>query len=572
MTTHQDPESPFTSDNPATAVAEPSINAKTKGSVASRRKMLGALGVGVGAAVAIPGVALAQTAGDGGRNGRGGNGGRGGDGDRDGRDGNGGGGGANGGGTPVNDRFNRFFDDLPSFAEPSAELRAALVELGRPGGIMDANDDLSAGAARLFTDPALSVNNPDNPTNVAGVTYLGQFIDHDLTLDAGSRLGRPTPARRSTNLRTPRFDLDSVYGGGPEESPDLYDGFRFRIETGGLFEDLPRDEDGIAIISDGRNDENLIISGLHAAFLSFHNAVIDSIATGVPTANDFQEARRTVELHYQWIVVNEVLPQYVGQDMVDSILISGFEIFDASAAQIPFEFQTSAYRMGHAMIRPSYRANFEGDDDDPFFALMFDPSTFGDEDPDDLSGQRRGRRRFIDWQTFFDFGDGNVAHNKRINTTMSTPLFQLPTFSIPTVRGEDLGPTSLASRNLLRHITWEVPSGQAIAQQMGVDPLSAADLSDLSNLGANLDTSTPLFFYILREADIFADGLHLGPIGGRMVAEVFLGLLELDQNSYLNVADDWRPTLPQRNGSVGDDFTMVDLLTVAGVDPSSRQG
>lgn len=556
MTTHNEPE-----------VNDPAPT--TKGPIASRRKVLGALGVGVGAAVAVPGVALAQTAINDGRRGR-----RDGDGRRDGggRGGDGGGGGGRGGGTPAADQFNRFFDDLPSFAEPSAELRAALVELGRPGGIMDAGDDLDAGAAELFTNAALSVNNPDNPTNVAGVTYLGQFIDHDLTLDAGSRLGRPTPAGRSTNLRSARFDLDSVYGGGPEESPELYDGFRFRLESGGLFEDLPRDDEGIAIISDGRNDENLLISGLHAAFLRFHNAVIDSIATGTPAAADFETARRTVQLHYQWIVVNEVLPQYVGQDMVDDILVSGFQIFDTSSAQIPFEFQTSAFRMGHAMIRPSYRANFAGDDGDPFFALMFDPSTFGDDDPDDLSGQRRGARRFVDWQTFFDFGDGNVARNKRINTTMSTPLFQLPTFSIPTVRGEDLGPTSLASRNLLRHITWEIPSGQRIAREMGVEQLSRTDLADLASLGADLDTSTPLFFYILREADVFADGLHLGPIGGRMVAEVFLGLLEIDPASYLNLADNWRPTLPRRDGSVGSDFTMVDLLTIAGVDPAARRG
>lgn len=560
----------MTSHNDEAANRPDTSDTETKASSTSRRKVLGALGVGVGAAVAVPGAALAQTAMDERRGGRR-------DRDRDGRGrgdgdgGRGGGGGGNGGGTPAADRFTRFFDDLPPFAEPSAELRAALVELGRPGGIMDAGDDLDAGPEALFTNAALSANNPDNPAGMAGATYMGQFIDHDLTLDAGSRLGRPTPARRSTNLRTASFDLDSVYGGGPDESPELYDGFRFRLESGGAFEDLPRDDEGIAIISDGRNDENLLISGLHAAFLRFHNAVIDDIATGAPTEGDFAAARRTVQLHYQWIVVNEILPQYVGQDMVDDILVGGFEIFDTSRPRIPFEFQTSAFRMGHAMIRPSYRANMAGDGGDPFFALMFDPSTFGDEDPDDLSGQRRGARRFVDWETFFDFGDGNMAHNKRINTSMSTPLFQLPTFSIPTVRGEDLGPTSLASRNLLRHITWEVPSGQRIAQEMGVAPLSAGDLSDLSNLGAGLSTSTPLFFYILREADVFADGLHLGPIGGRMVGEVFLGLLDADPTSYLNSGDNWRPTLPQRDGSVGDGFTMADLLTIAGVDPVSRR-
>lgn len=534
----------------------------------SRRRLLGALGVGVGAAVVLPTVALAQTderrANDSPRRG-------GGDRDRqhDEQQGRGARREAGQTGPTGPDRFDRMFD-LPPFAEPSQALRAALVELGRPGGIMDANDPLELGPIRLITEPELSPNNRDNPTHTAGVTFMGQFIDHDITRDAGSRLGQPTSVRRSSNLRSAQLDLDSVYGGGPDESPQLYDGFRFRIESGGQFEDLPRDDEGHAILGDDRNDENLILSGLHAGFLSFHNAVIDDIATGPATANDFEQARRTVQLHYQWIVVNEVLPQFVGQDMVDEILVSGFEIFDNATPRIPLEFQTAAYRFGHSMIRPSYRANLAGDNGDPFFAFVFDPDTFGDPDPDDLSGQVRASRRFIGWQTFFDFGDGEVKPNKRIDTKMSTPLFQLPLFSIPTVRGEEVGPTSLASRNLLRHITWEIPSGQAIAREMGVDPLSTADLSDLSNLGANLDSSTPLFFYLLREADVMADGLHLGPIGGRIVAEVFLGILEADPTSYLNVTDNWRPTLPQRSGATGDDFTMADLLTVAGVDPASR--
>ena len=186
----------------------------------------------------------------------------------------------------------------------------------------------------------------------------------------------------------------------------------------------------------------------------------------------------------------------------------------------------------------------------------------------------RPQNPWIGWQTFFDFGDGEVKPNKRIDTVMSTPLFQLPMFSIPTARGEDVGPTSLATRNLLRHITWEIPSGQRVATEMGVDLLSAADLADVGQLGANLDTSTPLFFYLLREADVMADGLHLGPTGGRIVGEVFMALIEQDPDSYLNATAPngtaWRPTLPQRTGATGDDFTMADLLTIAGVDPDSR--
>lgn len=552
----------------------------------SRRKFIGIIGAGTAAAVAVPGIASAQTDEDApprpGRDRRPGGGrrpGRRGRGDGPDNDNNNddddptpnGGGGNGGNGGDGADRFSRMFD-LPSFARPSQELREALTEMGRPGGMMDANDPLDVGPIRLITEPELSPNNRDNPTNSAGVTFMGQFLDHDITRDAGSRLGRETPVRRSTNLRSARFDLDSVYGGGPDESPQLYDGFRLRIGHGGQFEDLLRDDEGAAILGDDRNDENLMLAGLQCGFIMFHNAVLEDISGRTPTAQNFADAQQIVRHHYQWIIVNEVLPQFIGQSMVDNIVQNGRQIYRPNVTRIPLEFQTAAYRFGHSMIRPSYRANMEGDNGEPFFAFVFNPDTFGDSDPDDLTGRTTGERRFVGWQTFFDFGDGEVKPNKRIDTVMSTPLFQLPMFTIPTARGEDVGPTSLATRNLLRHITWEIPSGQRVADEMNVDRLAAADLADVGQLGANLDTSTPLFFYILREADVIEDGLHLGPVGGRMVGEVFMGLIENDPTSYLNAAGDsaWRPTLPQRDGSTGSDFTMADLLTIAGVDPDSR--
>ena len=352
-------------DTPSQPAAEPAAE-KESAPPKSRRTFLGAIGAGVGAAVIAPSVVGAQSDDDGqereprgdreaggdraGRGGRDGRPGTGGDRDdraqrRDGADGP--------------DRFVRLFD-LPSFAEPSEELREALIECGRPGGMMDALDPLEVGPIRLITEPELSPDNRDNPTHTAGVTFLGQFIDHDITRDAGSRLGRPTPARRSTNLRSARMDLDSVYGGGPDESPALYDGGRFRIESGGQFEDLPRDDEGAAVIGDDRNDENLMISGLHAAFLLFHNAVLDDIASGTPTPEHFARAQATVRRHYQWIVVNEVLPQFVGQSMVDDVRTAGRQVFTPDIARIPLEFQTAAYRFGHSMIRPSYRANLAG--------------------------------------------------------------------------------------------------------------------------------------------------------------------------------------------------------------------
>jgi hypothetical protein len=204
----------------------------------------------------------------------------------------------------------------------------------------------------------------------------------------------------------------------------------------------------------------------------------------------------------------------------------------------------------------------------PFIGFIFDPDAEPKPDPDDLVGGCRGNRRFIGWETFFDFGDGEVKPNKLIDTKLSTPLFNLP-FSA--IASGDV-PTVLAQRTLLRHITWSMPSGQDIAREMGVDRPVVADFGELAGYdGVELDANTPLFYYVLKEAELMADGLHLGPVGGRIVAEVMLGLLELDPDSYLNARPRrWQPTLADRHGVVTGDFRMVDFLTFAGVDPVSR--
>jgi len=466
--------------------------------------------------------------------------------------------------------FGRMFPNLPPFATPSTALEQALNDIGKPGGVLDAADDLAVGPIQLITDPAQSLVNRDNPTHTAGTTFFGQFLDHDLTFDTTSPLGVPTEPSRTRNARTPVLDLDSLYGGGPLASPQLYqsqDRAKLRVESGGLFEDVPRSSSGQAIIADPRNDENLIISGLQAAFIRFHNAVVDRLRRSFnplwPIV--FAEARRQVTRHYQWIVVKEFLPQIVGQAMVDDILRRGRRFYRPSSAFMPVEFQGAAYRFGHSMVRPSYRANLAGDNGQPFFGFIFDPAGQGQADPVDLRGGARAPRRFIGWQTFFDFGDGQVRPNKRIDTHLSTPLFNLPLGAI----ASGTPPTSLPQRNLLRHVTWSQPSGQAIARAMGVTPLAAGDLAELAGYGIGLDASTPLWYYILKEAQVRTDGLTLGPVGGRIVAEVFLGVLQLDDESYLNQSR-WRPSLPARNGQVTGDFRMVDLLTFAGVDPTSR--
>lgn len=500
--------------------------------------------------------------------------------------------------------FGRLFPTLPPFAPATDAVAAALKDMGKPGGLMDAKDDLSQPPAALITNPALSIHNPDNPTHTAGTHFMGQFMDHDMTFDASSPLGQPTDPTVTRNYRTAAFDLDSVYGLGPIGSPHQYDPkdpAKFIVGFGGLFEDVPRqmDLDGssntTAVIGDPRNDENMMIGGLVAAFLKFHNRVVDHLrAQGHSNpAEVFLRARMLTTWHYQWMIVHEFLPLFIGQSLTQDILTHGARFYRAPRGRgyIPVEFQTGSYRFGHSMVRPSYRANLKGDNGSPFFGFVFDPGQHPEDgssaplaDPNDLSGGARAPRRFIGWQTFFDFGDGQVKPNKRIDTTISSPLFTLP---LRAIASHDR-PVALPQRNLLRHITWSLPSGQAVARYMGIPALTPDHFTELAAYGLDFDVNTPLWYYVLRESAVTqttqptlvpsppptptttSGGLRLGPVGGRIVGEVILGLLMADPTSYLSAEPGWRPVLPTRSGAVNGTFRMIDFLTYAGVDPTSR--
>ena len=525
-----------------------------------------------------------------------------------------------GGGAPASSvDFGRIFPDLPPFAPADDTVRAALLEVGKPGGIMDAGDQLSAGPKALIVDPTVNGNptasnpygtNPDNPTMTAGSTFVGQFTDHDVTFDQTSTLGMPQDPLLSPNTRTPALDLDSVFGGGPGLRPDLYvqnaDGSvgpKLKIGSGGVHEDIPRvpNADGTygALLGDPRNDENLIIAGLHCAHILFYNRVLDELSEfdsgRLPSGRradpgnryvQFLIAREVTLWHYQWLLVNEHLPQIAGQPTVNDVLENGNRFYrpPAGRAFMPIEFGAAAYRFGHSMVRPSYRANFTSGTGDstnpaanPFFALVFDATepNLGDpvsNDRDDLLGGYPAPRRYIGWQTFFDLGDGQVKNNKRIDTTISSVLFTLP---VPAIAPHtQTSPTVLPQRNLLRQLTWGLPSGQAIARAMGLPALSRSDLSDIGGVYAPFSASTPLWYYILAEAKQAASGLTLGPVGARIVAETLIGLLRADPTSYLSVDPRFQPFLgadlklgatPNPNISGNRAYTRAHFLNYAQV-------
>ncbi|WP_309895945.1 heme peroxidase family protein [Archangium sp.] len=453
-------------------------------------------------------------------------------------------------------RFGRLFPALPVFAPDNAKVREALFELGKLGGLMDAGP-----------------TNPDNETIPAGFTFFGQFVDHDMTFDPTSILERQNDPEAIENFRTPTLELDNVYGSGPRASRHLYDvndPAKFLVEKlngPGSNDDMPRNSQQTALIGDPRNDENSIVSQFHVAILKFHNAVVDHVrAKGTPEPQVFEKAQRMVRWHYQWIILNDFLPKLVGETVVKDVLddrprerIFGWR----HEPFIPVEFAVAAYRFGHSQVRPAYRMN------GGFATAIFNNALPANEvDPADLRGGKRAERRFVEWNRFFEgLGENTgipVQLSKRIDARLSTALFGLISGAPGQVAGPGLGalnnPESLAQRNLLRSLALRLPSGQAMAKRLRIKPLV---LEELKQFGVGFESSSPPWYYILRESELEKDneGRRLGPVGGRIVAEVFVGVLRGDRFSFLNANPNWRPELANAQGQ----FLMADLLKFAGV-------
>ena len=259
-------------------------------------------------------------------------------------------------------RFGRMFLDLPG----AVFFHEEMISLAK---------DMSADMEM----PQTAEDLPDSEENFgipAGYTYLGQFIDHDITLDAVSLSMQQEDVSAVENFRTPALDLDSLYGRGPDDQPYMFD------DTGRLFLmgdrdltagadgppltiDLPRFK-GRAIIGDKRNDENVIVSQLHGLFIGLHNA----LAIADKNAS-FDAVRQQVRWHYQWLVLFDYLPRIVGRPLVDALLPTiglppELKYFKPSpTAFMPVEFSGAAYRFGHSMVRPIYRLSDAADIDGP---------------------------------------------------------------------------------------------------------------------------------------------------------------------------------------------------------------
>ena len=450
----------------------------------------------------------------------------------------------------------------------------------------------------------------------AGYTYLGQFIDHDLTMDVTQvSLGEEITPAQLLQARSPSLDLDSLYGAGPadEESAKFYEDDGLHLKTGTTIRvgpdrekvghDLPRVGTGPtrakrrALIPDPRNDENLIVAQTHLAMIRFHNRVVDKLPASLPAGRRFRRARRSVTLHYQWLVRHDFLPRIVQANVLDDVFTNGRKLVEPTALPtdvptMPVEFSVAGFRLGHSMVRPSYDWNRRFPGEAGSLDYMFQFSGLGG----DLGGEVRLLSNWLaDWRRMYDFPAGGhpdlaapdgVNFAQRIDSLLTDPLKNLP----PSTFGGRAGipfddpRRNLAFRNLTRGSMLRLASGQQMVAHLNslgvpVEPLTeaqilegrrGADFTSLPNdARERLVTRTPLWFYILREAET-GNG-RLRRVGGRIVAETFHRALEGSRFSILR-----SPGFRPRHGRDEDTFEMTDLLFFAfagrksGINPLGR--
>ena len=424
-------------------------------------------------------------------------------------------------------RYGRLWDDLPALDVDEAALHA----LGRPGGPCD------VGAA--FDD------DDDDAECVAAVwPFFGQFVAHDITADR-SPLTAQADAASIRNFRTPTANLEGVYGAGPVGAPYLYaqtDVPKLLLGTGG--HDVPRNQEGIALIGDPRNDVHLFMNQLQVAFLQLHNRLVDRLREdGVGEDALFDEARRAAMWHYQHVILREFLPSLIGPELTGELLEHGPRHFTAGAEPfIPFEFADAAYRYGHSQIRQRYQVN----------AQLGPCAVF----PDLMGFGPVGPEHRVDWPLLIDRPGAPPAQRaKRIDGRLPTSLIALPTQISGAAPGTDYA--SLATRDLQRGQAIGLPSGEAVARRIGAAPLDAEQVG-LAEHGWR--DETPLWLYVLKEAEAVHDGERLGPVGGTIVGEVLVGIIDADPQSFRSVQPDWQPTLP----ATGDGpFGLGDILALA---------
>jgi hypothetical protein len=447
---------------------------------------------------------------------------------------------------------------------------------------------------RVAVAKAMAHAGGGSPGIPAGYTYLGQFLDHDLTFDKTPLGPDVSPAEMLQN-RSPALDLDSLYGNGPGSAGSLkfFAANRRKLKTGKTVKtsnanpaangfDVPRDGD-LALIPDPRNDENLAVAQTHAAMIRFHNRVVDELAS-VPADQRFRAARKAVTKHYQWMIRHDYLTRICDPAVVDDVFLNGRKIFEVGASPtavptMPIEFSIAAFRVGHSMVRAAYEWNAVFGPDIANLPTLFDFSgTSGfltEANPLPANWP-------VDWRRMYDFPaaghpaleapPGKFNRAMRIDTRIVDPLATLPLKTVGLTTDPSAPITlNLAFRNLERAKMVKLASGQGMVKFLkdkgvNVAALTKAKIRNGSG-GASLSglttpqrqallDHTPLWFYILREAEL--NGGQLTGVGARIVAETFHRAME---GSRFSIVRDtaFKPEF----GPDDHTFNMPDLLFFA---------
>ena len=412
--------------------------------------------------------------------------------------------------------YARLFPDLPAFSADEAFLYA----LGQAGGVCDCGDVGDA-------EDSLAIE-------AAGWPFFGQYIAHDITADR-SRLRSQVDPSQLHNARSPRLNLESLYGDGPVGHPYLFArNDPAKLLPGPDGNDVLRNSEGTAVIGDPRNDSHIFMSQMHLAFVRAHNAFVDLVRSeGKPYSEVFETAAQELRWHYQAVILREFLPRLIGPDLVASLLKEGPRYYRPHGqAFIPLEFADAAYRYGHSQIRHK--------------SILNDASGPVRIFPDLLGFRPVTATLTIDWAFLFDSpGRPAAARAKKIDGRLAGALIALPVALTGDVEVEEFH--SLAVRDLERGQGTGLPSGEAVARFLNEEPLSREQIGAAKT---GWSGETPLWFYILREADVRNNGDRLGPVGGRIVGDVLVGLLDLDLSSVRHAPADWQPRA-----------SLIELLT-----------
>lgn len=397
--------------------------------------------------------------------------------------------------------------------------------------VITATDPRLEGLAWSMCDKIVGQPAPGRRDKIpAGYTYFGQFIDHDMTFEDFRALqdGSIREPRDTPNLRRNWLNLDTLYGGGPYAIPKIYEDNRVFLKIGAAPADKPAFDVPLdyssqkPLVAEPRNLENAIVRQIHAMFLKLHNLAVSELPTSWPSSRRFSVARRRVCHQYQWLVRNDFAPKVCEDVTWKSILTQPMFEWD-NRFSIPVEFSRAAFRFGHSMVRDSY-------------GLAVGPvpllDLFGDKDstgplPADFA---------VPWSSFLTL-PGRPETANDINTGIVKPLFHIPGPSARLFKSvpADHGELVLPYITLQRGAASRLPSGQVARQALNAATIASHSILPdpwLDLEYCDLREQTPLWYYILLEAEVNGQGTCLGPVGSRIVGEVIEGALRANKDSY----------------------------------------